>query len=91
MPDAPYEADVREALATEGGLGQTAREIDRDADLFDAGLTSLGAVAVVVHLEERFRFRFDLETLFLDALASVAGLCGLIEASVATPAISGEG
>jgi acyl carrier protein len=82
VPDAHYEADVREALATEGGLGDAAREIDREADLFEAGLTSLGAVAVVVGLEERFRFRFDLESLFLDALASVAGICGLIEAGV---------
>lgn len=82
MPDAPYEADVREALATEGGLGDAAREIDREADLFEAGLTSLGAVAVVVGLEERFRFRFDLESLFLDALASVSGICGLVEAGV---------
>ena len=84
MPDAPYEAVVREALATEGGLGEAARQLDREADLFDAGLTSLGAVAVVVALEARYRFRFDLDTLFLDALASVAGLCRLIEASVAS-------
>lgn len=82
MTDAPYEADVRDALATEGGLGETARQIDREADLFDAGLTSLGAVAVVVGLEQRFAIRFDLESLFLDALANVAGICGLIDAGV---------
>ena len=81
-PNAPDEAVIREILATDGDLGEVAQQIDRDADLFDAGLTSMGAVAVVVGLEKRFELEFDLASLFLEAVASVAGICDLVEAGV---------
>lgn len=89
-PNAPDEATIREVLATDGELGAVAREIDRDADLFDAGLTSVGAVAVVVGLEERFGLEFDLASLFLDAVASVAGVCDLVAAAAAAAAPAGR-
>lgn len=87
MPDA-HEPDVRRILAAAGQLDNAAYELDRDADLFDAGLTSLGAMAVVVSLEETLGIQFAAEDLFLDALGSVRGICQLVNDTLAAPVSS---
>lgn len=43
---------VREALATHSGLGEAARDLDPDADLYCLGLTSLDSVRVLLAIED---------------------------------------
>ncbi|MEU2544518.1 phosphopantetheine-binding protein [Streptomyces roseolus] len=47
-----YDAVIREALVTHSDLGDAARELDRDADLYAIGLTSLHSVRVLLSVED---------------------------------------
>ena len=49
---------VREVLAQHGGLSVDVNSLDAESDLYDAGLTSLATVGVMLALEDRFNIEF---------------------------------
>lgn len=49
---------IREILAQHGRLSQDARQLAPDANLHDAGLTSLATVSVMLALEDHFNVEF---------------------------------
>lgn len=49
-------------------------ELDDEADLFEAGMSSLEAVTLVVALEKRFEFRFDQDLIQIDTFRSIASI-----------------
>jgi D-alanine--poly(phosphoribitol) ligase subunit 2 len=65
----------REALDIEVG--------DLDLDVFESGLLdSLGLVALVAEIEERFGLRIPFETLEIDEFRTVRSLARVVEAQV---------
>jgi acyl carrier protein len=54
-------------------------ELHDDEDLFDAGMSSLTAVRVVLMLEERFDLLFPEESLTRERLGSITAIATLIE------------
>lgn len=63
---------IREVLADHGNLAADAESIDVDADLYDAGLTSLSTVTVMLALEDELGVEFPEEMLSRRTFASVA-------------------
>jgi acyl carrier protein len=49
---------IREILAQHGRLSQDARQLDADANLHEAGLTSLATVSIMLALEDHFNVEF---------------------------------
>ncbi|MFG2985982.1 phosphopantetheine-binding protein [Streptomyces sp. NPDC048258] len=47
-----YDRVIREALVAHSDLGDAAREVERDADLYAIGLTSLHSVRVLLAVED---------------------------------------
>jgi acyl carrier protein len=82
---ADSEALIRAALAREGGLGGAAAEVDAETDLFEAGLSSLGVVAVLMRLEN------DLQVTFPDELVSVETFSYVSTIQRAVKAVLGSG
>lgn len=72
---------IREILATHGRLATDVSELDNDSDLYQAGLTSLITVNLLLAIEDHFDVEFPDDLLSrrtfqsIDALAeAVAGL-----------------
>ena len=51
-------AIIREVLAQHGSLSVDVTALDPESDLYDAGLTSLATVGVMLALEDRFNIEF---------------------------------
>ena len=49
---------IREVLAQHGRLSVDVHGLDEDSDLYNAGLTSLATVGIMLALEERFDIEF---------------------------------
>lgn len=49
---------IREVLAQHGRLSVDVQALDEDGDLYNAGLTSLATVGIMLALEERFDVEF---------------------------------
>lgn len=49
---------IREVLAQHGRLSADVKTLDEDGDLYNAGLTSLATVGIMLALEERFDVEF---------------------------------
>ena len=59
MPKVALElAIIREVLAQHGSLSVDVNALDPESDLYDAGLTSLATVGVMLALEDRFNIEF---------------------------------
>ncbi|WP_036725452.1 acyl carrier protein [Patulibacter minatonensis] len=59
MPvDAATEDSIRQALAGHAGMDADAGSIARDADLYDAGMSSHASVNVMLAVEEAFDVEF---------------------------------
>ena len=76
-----YAEQTRDILSSHGRLGTDVTELADDSDLYDAGLTSLNTVNLLLSIEDRFDVEFPDEYLSrrtfqsIDALAeAVAGL-----------------
>ena len=76
-----YADQIRDILSSHGRLGTDISELAGDSDLYDAGLTSLNTVNILLAIEDRFDVEFPDEYLSrrtfqsIDALAeAVAGL-----------------
>jgi acyl carrier protein len=72
---------IREILSSHGRLGADVGQLQDDSDLYDAGLTSLNTVNLLLAIEDRFDVEFPDELLSrrtfqsIDSLAeAVAGL-----------------
>ena len=74
--------DVRALVAGIANLAVPLAELDDDADLFEAGMSSIEAVTLVVALETKFDLRFDQELMQIDTFRSIAS----IDAAVAKAA-----
>jgi acyl carrier protein len=79
--------DIRAILKEHGRLPGDVASLDEHSNLYDAGLTSLASVSVMLALEERFGVEFPERMLRRGAFASIAairaGLEELIEADAA--------
>jgi acyl carrier protein len=67
-------AEVRAVVGEVANLAVPLAELDDEADLFNAGMSSLETVALVVALEKRFEFRFDQDLIQIDTFRSIASI-----------------
>lgn len=67
-------AAVRALVGEVANLSVPLGELDDDTDLFDAGMSSLEAVSLVVALERKFGFRFDQVAIQIDTFRSIASI-----------------
>lgn len=65
-------AAIREVLAQHGRLSVDVQSLDEDSDLYNAGLTSLATVGIMLALEERFDIEFPESKLSRVTFRSVA-------------------
>jgi acyl carrier protein len=68
------ELEVRRLLAEHGGLTQAAERIALDADLFDAGLSSIASVTLMLALEQAFGVEFGEELLTRSTFSSIEAI-----------------
>lgn len=71
----PDLAVIRQVLAQHGRLSIDAQGLAPDADLYDAGLTSLATVGVMLALEDQFNVEFPeakLKRKTFESLESIA-------------------
>ena len=65
---------IREVLAAHGRLAVDASSLDRDANLYEAGLTSHASVTVMLALEDAFDVEFPDRLLTKATFSSVAAI-----------------
>lgn len=70
---------IRSILSEHAKLSCDISGLHDDADLYDAGLTSLNTVNVMLALEEEFDVEFDDEMLVRSTFQSVSSLADAIE------------
>jgi len=70
---------VRRILAEHSRVGEKALDIDRTANLFDAGLDSIAAVNVMLAVEEAFAFEFPQTSLTRATFSSVSAIAEVIQ------------
>jgi acyl carrier protein len=78
-----YIEKVREILSHHGRLSESVPSISDDSDLYDAGLTSLATVGVMLALEEGFDIEFPDSMLSRRTFASIESLAAAVENLVA--------
>jgi acyl carrier protein len=69
-----YSAQVREILATHGRLPVDVAQLSDDSDLYDAGLTSLITVNLMLAIEDHFDVEFPDEMLSRRTFQSINSL-----------------
>ena len=77
-------AKIREILAQHGRLAVKVQELDEDADLYLAGLTSLATVGVMLALEDHFQIEFPDSILGRKTFSSLASIAEAISELVGT-------
>jgi acyl carrier protein len=70
--------DIRQVIAEHGRLPADARALARDADLYEAGMTSHASVSVMLALEDRFDVEFPDRMLKRSVFASVAAIAAAL-------------
>jgi len=90
-PKAMHSEDIRKILAEHGRLLVDASKLSEEADLYEAGLTSLSTVNVMLALEEHFDVEFLDHMLGRKTFGSIRSLANAIgelspPAPVARPA-----
>jgi acyl carrier protein len=70
--------DIRQVIAEHGRLPADARVLARDADLYEAGMTSHASVSVMLALEDRFDVEFPDRMLKRSVFASVAAIAAAL-------------
>lgn len=68
------EIEIRKELAGFEELVKDADAIGLDEDLKDAGVSSLDAIKLVVHLETKYDFEFDDEDLIYENMCTIQRL-----------------
>jgi acyl carrier protein len=74
-----YSDQIREILARHGRLGVDIAELKDDSDLYDAGLTSLITVNLLLAIEDHFDVEFPDELLSRRTFQSIGALAGAVE------------
>ena len=74
-----YDADIREIVRDHGRVPVDVAALSRDADLYDAGLTSHASVGVMLALEERFDIEFPEYLLEPKAFSSIAAISDALD------------
>lgn len=74
-----YAETVREILSQHGRLSEPVPAISDDSDLYDAGLTSLATVGVMLALEEAFDIEFPDSMLSRKTFASIESLAAAVD------------
>lgn len=79
---------VREIVSQHGRLGVPVAELADDSDLYNAGLTSLATVGLMLALEDGFDIEFPDAMLSRRTFGSIASLAAAVEelAGSTTPA-----
>lgn len=72
------EQDIRDVLQEVGRLSKPIDQIKANDDLYDAGLTSLATVNVMVGLEDKFDVEFSDDLLARDTFQSIATMMRII-------------
>jgi acyl carrier protein len=67
-------ADIRDTLARHGRLSIDVAALAPDSNLYDAGLTSLATVGVMLALEDRFNVEFPESMLGRKTFASLESI-----------------
>ncbi|MEQ1855841.1 MAG: acyl carrier protein [Longimicrobiales bacterium] len=74
-----YHTQVREILATHGRLPVDVAQLGDDSDLYDAGLTSLITVNLLLAVEDHFDVEFPDELLSRKTFQSINALAQAVE------------
>ena len=69
---------IRKVLADHGRLAVDASGLDRDADLYEAGLTSHASVNIMLALEDAFDLEFPDRLLKKSTFSSISAIEGAI-------------
>jgi acyl carrier protein len=75
---APVDDTIRKVLADHGRLAVDAAGLDRDADLYEAGLTSHASVNIMLALEDAFDLEFPDRLLKKSTFASISAIADAI-------------
>jgi len=70
---------IREILAQHGRLSQSIEELQNSSDLYNAGLTSLATVGVMLALEDEFDIEFPDSMLSRKTFSSIESIAETIE------------
>jgi acyl carrier protein len=73
---------VREIVSQHGRLGSAAVGLADDGDLYNAGLTSLATVGLMLALEDEFDVEFPDAMLSRKTFGSIASLAAAVESLV---------
>jgi len=79
---------IREIIAQHGRLSGPVDDLDEDSDLYDAGLTSLATVGVMLALEEHFDIEFPEILLARTTFRSMGSIARAIARLIGEPALS---
>lgn len=74
-----YRDRIREILTTHGRLSVAVAELQDDSDLYDAGLTSLITVNLLLAIEDHFDVEFPDELLSRRTFQSISALSEAVE------------
>ena len=77
-------ASIREILARHGRLAVDVNQLHEDGDLYQAGLTSLATVGVMLALEDHFHIEFPDSALGRKTFSSIASIAEVIAELVGT-------
>ncbi len=70
---------IRQAITEHGKLAVDVRALDDDADLYDAGLTSLSTVTVMLALEDALELEFPESMLSRRTFSSLSTIRSALE------------
>ena len=79
------EEEIREILSQHARLPVDIAELDNDADLYEAGMTSHASVSVMLALEDAFDFEFPESMLRKSTFESVTAIEAALTSLVGTP------
>ncbi len=74
-----YSQKVREILLKHGRLSTPVNQLDDNSDLYNAGLTSLATVGVMLTLEEEFDIEIPNSLLGRKTFESINSIVGVVE------------
>lgn len=77
-----YHDQIRTVLATHGRLSTDVTELANDSDLYDAGLTSLITVNLLLAIEDHFDIEFPDELLSRRTFQSIDALAEAVQGLV---------
>lgn len=70
--------EIRKILAAHGRLAVDPEKVDRNADLYEAGLTSHASVTVMLALEDAFDLEFPDRLLTKPTFGSIASIADAV-------------